>query len=1316
MPSISHFSLTKAAASSRGAKPPSGMALVIVLGFLVLISALIIAFFGSVQTDLQNSKSYEASNTVKQLIVTATNIVTGQIADATKSVKDPKATTLNPGDHLDWASQPGMIRTWDDNGNGWKVFKLYSSPDMVPDSKQDGTYPVSNFTADVPSGWSKEPAMYVDLNEPELVDDPAGTIIRNGRNMRASYPILDPLALKEIDGFSITNPPDYAGPTGGNGQPTVKSSDDPEKTGNAAPMPVAWMYVLKDGTLTCPPGSTDNGRTAKWSGAGPTVTPSQTNPIVGRIAFWTDDESCKLNVNTASEPTPWDTPRAVSLQDTNYGAYQPANHEYQRYPGHPFMTALSPVLVPTVLNPTLTQLSPAQKDLIYGLIPRVQKGGSNEGKTSVIGSGPQGITPDQDRLFANVDEFLFEPGFSGQRASITDDSALAPLGLNQTKLKRMRFFLTANSRAPELNLFGGPRICLWPENSNTSQRTAYDNLAAFCTTLGNQPYYFQRANANSQNADYSGIARNISLYQYLQSLTSANIPGFGGNLYTKWGGAAGDRDQILTEMFDYIRCTNLNDTQTNATPFASNGQVTPIVIGNTQGFGRIHTISQFGVHFICTADGPSGSPLDANGKNSPLPSGQRRVQAAFLFEPFCVSLGFYALLENISYQISLSPFSVDGQDLQFPNSTISVSSNNQFASTFHGRNWGGAQGIRAPITAFGGGSYPLIGKRTVVDSSSKKTMQFSGGTATVTVLANGNPIQTFTVKFPSAVVPIPDLVQTGTTTYRGASATSASQWWDMSSRYAMAGGMPLQPASDAYPDARRCFGNDLNNNNPGFKSGCVFRKEDVVRSMVPDNGDIRLVAAQGNPSTGAASKVNWVPCANWNTAAAASVHFVHIFSDPVGTHALYGFVNEPQSTALGYGTSPFGSQLTPANYYFSRLPEINPGAGKAFNKWNDFDNGVAHLIDGAYINKPDEGNIASSGQADTSKYAYFAWNYTAPTPIFFSPNRLVPSAGMFGSLPTGVKRNLPWQTLLFRPDVTKTHPGLGTSKTGQLGGGPPYLLPPDHLVMDLFWMPVVEPYAISEPFSTAGKVNMNYQIAPFTYIRRATAMYGAFKSEQPLVIPNALSRVYKLWDHETSDWPWLPNDPDPRACTDPQVAKDFTSAITGTNAGKTMRLLIDNEQTLQQFDSKFAGGDLYRAASQICDVHLVRSGENLSQYTDSKNTFWNGAYVTGDNTRERPYTNLYAKLTTRSNTFTVHIRAQVLHQIGGPNATDWTLWHEGRDQILSEYRGSNIVERYIDPKDPNLGDFAQRTFASNPALTADWAYRFRIVGSKKFGP
>ena len=68
---------------------------------------------------------------------------------------------------------------------------------------------------------------------------------------------------------------------------------------------------------------------------------------------------------------------------------------------------------------------------------------------------------------------------------------------------------------------------------------------------------------------------------------------------------------------------------------------------------------------------------------------------------------------------------------------------------------------------------------------------------------------------------------------------------------------------------------------------------------------------------------------------------------------------------------------------------------------------------------------------------------------------LIPSAAMFGSLPSRTRLNIPWLTLLFRPHQ-EDHPG----QDSDLGV-------PDHLWLDYWWMPVVEPYAISEPFATA---------------------------------------------------------------------------------------------------------------------------------------------------------------------------------------------------------------------------------------------------------
>ena len=98
----------------------------------------------------------------------------------------------------------------------------------------------------------------------------------------------------------------------------------------------------------------------------------------------------------------------------------------------------------------------------------------------------------------------------------------------------------------------------------------------------------------------------------------------------------------------------------------------------------------------------------------------------------------------------------------------------------------------------------------------------------------------------------------------------------------------------------------------------------------------------------------------------------------------------------------------------------------------------------------------------------------------FSPNRVICGPGMWGSMSSGVQEGIPWRTLLFRPDPEH----FGAADQPNKGD------PPDHLWMDLFWMPVVEPYAISMPGATRGKISMNTQIVPFDYIKRHTAIHA----------------------------------------------------------------------------------------------------------------------------------------------------------------------------------------------------------------------------------
>ena len=155
---------------------------------------------------------------------------------------------------------------------------------------------------------------------------------------------------------------------------------------------------------------------------------------------------------------------------------------------------------------------------------------------------------------------------------------------------------------------------------------------------------------------------------------------------------------------------------------------------------------------------------------------------------------------------------------------------------------------------------------------------------------------------------------------------------------------------------------------------------------------------------------------------------------------------------------------------------------------------------------------------------------------YYSPNRQVSSPVMFGSLPTGVIAGKGWQTLLFRPGPSG-HPGANS--------------PADHVLLDLFWMPVVEPYAISEPFATGGKVNMNSQILPFSYIERTTALRAVLASEKVAAVASGDYKKYKVGVMPTARY-----------------------ALN----------LSDADGTMRQFKEKSAQKGYFKTASQICNI------------------------------------------------------------------------------------------------------------------------------------
>src|SRR4029450_3420641 len=81
------------------------------------------------------------------------------------------------------------------------------------------------------------------------------------------------------------------------------------------------------------------------------------------------------------------------------------------------------------------------------------------------------------------------------------------------------------------------------------------------------------------------------------------------------------------------------------------------------------------------------------------------------------------------------------------------------------------------------------------------------------------------------------------------------------------------------------------------------------------------------------------------------------------------------------------------------------------------------------------------------------------------------------------------------------------------------------------------------------------------------------------------------------------------------------------------RYPIDLNRTIEAMETRLKSSDgdypLFRSASEICTVDLYP--QELSIGTNWA-TFWqNGGALTGDNMRERPYSHIYPRVTTKSN-------------------------------------------------------------------------------------
>lgn len=1045
--------------------------------------------------------------------------------------------------------------------------------------------------ADVPAGWRDRPDEFVDLNEPVK------------RDALWLYPIANPDSLATVAGFSSSRT-----------QTAGIAWDD------RLAMPVRWLYLSSDGSVSPDPAAGDP---------------------VARIAFWTDDESCKINVNTASATDAasyWDIPRGTLKYDVRELALkQPAQNEFNRYPGHPAAVSL------TTVFPDLANQGNAWLQTLINATPRYQWGGSANG-TVTIGSARTPIpNTKQDRLYATMDEFLYSPGRTTQ------------LNLTEEKLDQSRFFLTASSRSSELNLFGQPRVTIWPVHATNDDqhRTAFDQLIAFCSTIGapgaQRGYFFLRSNALSQTADWNNLQQNQDVFGYLRTLTSRDIPGFGGNFENKYdsvsGGVAGERDQILTEIFDLIRCANLNETYsgvpsgyvgftkmlrddsgalsfttsgTDQGKFEGAGFVLPIQTPYGRGAGRVPVISEVGLWLIQTVEDIDNLPAVPKVQPGIIVETNTPMQGLMPWQPHQRTVeittspdGPLPRINGIPLPTGESPLSSYG-----PNSGIAVS---QSLGGPNGWAW-----LSTDTNTFG--RNPFLTRTADGIPAPDGDIEITQGHLEIRLKSGGVVFQICRVQIPAATLVVPDPVEAVPITT--GNMTGREGWI-------------LRHSVQNYPPE--------------------FYPEDVVQAVTLRDADARIAAClQIVPSE------FFAPHQNYGTQRMAH-----------GLRTGFGMLDNGATNGgivnVSYGSAPHTTSLPAGRksiISISARPDLPLGITslRAEGWEGDFDNGYGGVIDGGYMGKSDEGAYnwrVVGNEAEEVPYFNRLWKLGDG---LFSPLRQMPSPVVFGSLPTGVKRTAeaykngtpnqaaPWRTLVFCPNpANPNHFGLTQD-------------PPDHLLLDLFTMPVVEPYAISEPFSTAGRLNMNCQIVPFSHIKRYTPMHAALAAQKIVALPNTAAPIYK------------------------------TTRTNLANDNLTTRLAVNIPATLEQWEEKFAAGEIFKSASEICEQFLVPTGTSLAQV---RGNWWNDYQLTGDNSRERPYATLYPLLTTRSSTFTMHFRVQAVKR--QPNGTI---------SVLAEKRGSQLFERYLDPNDSKIGigkvDPNERSLEPY--------FRFRTLLTKKFDP
>jgi hypothetical protein len=228
------------------ATPPLTSAIVITLLFVALLTVLVVGFMETTRFDRSVSDTHLERTRATSL---ARMGIDNSVAILARETRDPGRN---------WVTQPGLLIVGaesDTSGTAQDERKVLTSEVLL--------------STGAPSNLS---------GSPEAV----------------SYP-----PNLNIQSLTDQNPPTYL------------IDDRPDDAGKAPELRVRWLYVRADGKYELPRqdlpigASFDNGSGSLEKNL-PIENPpvDKVNPIVGRFAYWVDDESTKINLNLAWKRSP----------------------------------------------------------------------------------------------------------------------------------------------------------------------------------------------------------------------------------------------------------------------------------------------------------------------------------------------------------------------------------------------------------------------------------------------------------------------------------------------------------------------------------------------------------------------------------------------------------------------------------------------------------------------------------------------------------------------------------------------------------------------------------------------------------------------------------------------------------------------------------------------------------------------------------------------------------------------------------------------------------------------------------------------------